>query len=61
VKIYLAAVEALGKKEREGETQETIKWFLEFHPPLNSNVFFCRLFFNLTVYDQTQGTGTVFS
>jgi hypothetical protein len=34
VKIYLAAVEALRKKERGGETEETIKWFLEFHCPL---------------------------
>jgi hypothetical protein len=25
VKIYVAAVEALRKKERQGETQETIK------------------------------------
>jgi hypothetical protein len=49
VKIYLAAVEALKKKEKGGETEETIKWFLEFHPPLNANVFCCRLFFNLTL------------
>ncbi len=35
--------------------------FPEFHPPLNVNVLFCRFFFNLTVYDQTQGTGAVFS
>jgi hypothetical protein len=27
VKIYVALVKALGKKEREGETQETIKMF----------------------------------
>jgi hypothetical protein len=26
VKIYVAAVEALRKKERQGETQETIKF-----------------------------------
>jgi hypothetical protein len=27
VKIYVAAVEVLRKKERQGETQETIKFF----------------------------------
>ncbi len=33
VKIYVAAVEALRKKERQGETQETIKnGFLSFTP-----------------------------
>jgi hypothetical protein len=32
VKIYVATVEALRKKERQGEIQETIKipWFPEF-------------------------------
>jgi hypothetical protein len=35
VKIYVAVVEALMKKERQGVTQETI-------PPLNADVFFCR-------------------
>jgi hypothetical protein len=48
VKIYVAAVEALRKKERQGETQETIK-IPEFHPPLNANVLFCRFIFNLTL------------
>jgi hypothetical protein len=32
--------------------------FPKFHPPLNVNVLFCRFF---TVYEQTQGTGAVFS
>ncbi len=47
VKIYLAAVEALRKKET----------------PLNVNVLFWRFFFfqSHPVYDQTQGTGAVFS
>jgi hypothetical protein len=39
VKIYVAAVEALMEKERQGETQETIK-IPEFHSPLNANVLF---------------------
>jgi hypothetical protein len=34
VKIYVAAVEALREKERQGETQETIiDGFLSFPPP----------------------------
>jgi hypothetical protein len=45
VRIYVAAVEALMEKERQGETQETIK-IPEFHSPLNANVLFCR---NLTL------------
>jgi hypothetical protein len=52
VKIYVAAVEAVRKKESQGETQETIKIIKlsEFHPPLNANVpFFCRFSFNLTL------------
>jgi hypothetical protein len=36
VKIYVAAVEALREKERQGETQETIS--LVSPPPLNANV-----------------------
>ncbi len=39
VKIYVAAVEALMEKERQGQTQETIK-IPEFHSPLNANVLF---------------------
>jgi hypothetical protein len=37
VKIYAATVEALKKKERQGETQFTTK--TEVPPPLNANVF----------------------
>jgi hypothetical protein len=41
-KIYVAAGEALKKKERHDEIQFTteIDGFLEFHPPLNANVLF---------------------
>jgi hypothetical protein len=52
VKIYVAAVEALTKKERQGETQFTTKidGFLSFIPPLNANnVLFCMFFFNVTL------------
>jgi hypothetical protein len=44
VKIYAAIVEALKKKERQGETQFTTK--TEVAPPLNANVFY---FLNLTL------------
>jgi hypothetical protein len=44
VKIYAAIVEALKKKERQGETQFTTK--TEVTPPLNANVFY---FLNLTL------------
>jgi hypothetical protein len=33
VKIYVAAEEGLGKKERQGETQNKIDGFLSFTPP----------------------------
>jgi hypothetical protein len=64
-KKYVAAVEALRKKEREDETQFTTKigGFLSFTspPPPNANVLFCRFFKNLTlVYNQTQGSSAVF-
>ncbi len=51
VKIYVAAVEALRKKERQDETQFTTKidGFLSFTPPLNANVLLCRFFFNVTL------------
>jgi hypothetical protein len=51
VKIYVAAVEALRKKERQDETQFTTKvdGFLSFTPPLNANVLFCRFVFTLTL------------
>ncbi len=52
-------MEALRKKGRQGETQDG---FMSFTPPLNANVIFCRFFFEShPVYDQTQGTGAVFS
>ncbi len=47
VKIYVAAVEALAKKERQGETQEPSKWFSEFHPhppPWMLMYFFAGIF-----------------
>jgi hypothetical protein len=57
VRIYVAAVEARRKKERHGETQD-----LSFNPTLNANVLFSRFFLKShPVYDQTQGTGAVFS
>jgi hypothetical protein len=51
MKIYVeAAVEALRKKERQGETQETIKIdALVSPPPLNANGLFACIFFNLTL------------
>ncbi len=52
VKIYVAAVEALKKKERQSETQDSSKLmvFWVSSPPLNANVLFCRFFFlNLTL------------
>jgi hypothetical protein len=64
VKIYVATVEPLRKKERRGETQEPSKLmvFWVSPPPLNANILYCRLFFEShRVYDQTQGTGVVFS
>jgi len=63
VKIYVAAVEVVRKKERQDETQFTTKTdsFLSSIPPLNANVLFCRFFFSShPVYDQTQGSGAVF-
>ncbi len=50
VKIYVTAVEALRKKERQDETQFTpkIDGFLS-STPLNANVLFFRVFFNLTL------------
>jgi hypothetical protein len=61
VKIYVAAVEALRQKERQDETQFTTKIddFLSFILPSNSNVLFSEFFFNLTVYEQTQGSGAL--
>ncbi len=56
VKIYAATVEALKKKERQGETQFTTK--TEVSPPLNASVFF--FFESHLIYDQTQGSSVVF-
>jgi hypothetical protein len=63
VKIYVAVVEALGKGDRQDETQFTTKIdnFLSFIPQLNANVlFFLQVFFEFhAMYDQTttQGSG----
>jgi hypothetical protein len=56
VKIYAATVEALKKKERQGEIQFTTK--TEVPPALNANVFY--FFESHPVYDQTQGSSVVF-
>ncbi len=56
MEIYAATVEALKKKERQGETQFTTK--TEVPPPLNANVFY--FFESHRVYDQTQGSSLVF-
>jgi hypothetical protein len=52
VKIYVAALEALRKKERQDETQFTTKidGVSEFHPQLNANVLFRGFFKNLTLF-----------
>jgi hypothetical protein len=38
-----------------------IDGFSKFQLLLNGNVFFCRSFSNLTMFDQIQGYGVVFS
>jgi len=63
--IYVAAMEALSKKERKigwnSITNKTDR-FLSLTPPLNANVRFLYLFLQPhPVYDQTQGSGTFFS
>jgi hypothetical protein len=62
VKIYVGAVEAIGRKERGGQNRmklslpQKIGAFLSFTPLLNANVFFCKLFFEShPILDQTQG------
>jgi hypothetical protein len=57
VKIYAATVEALKKKERQGETQFITK--TEVPQPLNANLFI-YLFDSHPIYDQTQGSSVVF-
>jgi hypothetical protein len=46
VKIYVAAVKALMKEERQDQTQFTTKidGFLSFSPPLKANVFIAGFF-----------------
>jgi hypothetical protein len=65
VKIYVTAVKALRKKERQGETQKIILMndFLSFTTPapLMLMYFFARFFQSYPVYDQTQGTGALLS
>jgi hypothetical protein len=64
VVVQLGAVEAFRKKERQDETQFTTKidCFLSFIPRwMLMYLFVCWFFFNLTVYDQTQGSGAMFS
>jgi hypothetical protein len=50
VKIFVAAVKAIRKKERQDETQFTTKIdrVLSFNPLLNANVFLDSFFLNLT-------------
>jgi hypothetical protein len=64
VKIYVVAVEALGRKERQDETQFTTKidGFLSFIPCGTLMYFFAGSFLKKShpVYDQTQGSGAVF-
>jgi hypothetical protein len=66
VKIYIAAVEALRKKEIQDEAQFTTKidCFLSLTPPLptlNADYTFLQVFLKShLVYDQTQGSGCVF-
>jgi len=51
VKIYVGAVEAVGKKERGGQNRmklsspQKIGGFLSFTPLLNANVLFLQVFF----------------
>jgi hypothetical protein len=57
VKTYAAPpVEALNKKERQGETQFATK--TEVPAPLNVNVF--NIFESHPIYDQTEGCSAVF-
>jgi hypothetical protein len=62
VKIYVAAVEALRKKERQDETQFTTKidGFLSFIPSWMLIYFFAVKNKSHPVCDQTQGYGAMF-
>jgi hypothetical protein len=53
--------ENLSSSRAGAQEKKKDRVFPEFHRPLNVNVLFCRVFLNLTVYDQTQGTDAVFS
>jgi len=60
VKIYAARVEALKKKERQGETHFTTKTGVP-HPWMLMFFFGRSLFFWISpLYDQTQGSSVVF-
>jgi len=66
MKIYVAAVEALRKNERQGETQFSteIDGFLSPprpHPPFYVNVFFLQGFYESQLgYDQTQCSNAIY-
>jgi hypothetical protein len=62
VKIYVAAVEARRKKERQDETRFTTKidGFLSFTPLWMQRYFFAGFFESHPGYDQTQSSGAVF-
>jgi len=49
VKVYVAAVEALRKKETQGETQETMVFWVSPRPPWMLICTFLQVFFNLTL------------
>jgi hypothetical protein len=62
VNTYVAAAEALRKKERQDETEFTTKidGFLNFIPWRMQMYFFAGFFKSHPVYDKTQGYGAVF-
>ncbi len=64
MKIHVAAVEALRKKDWRDKTEFTIKidGFLSLTPPpLDSNAFFFQVFSKISPCDDpTQGSGAVF-
>ncbi len=65
MKIYVAAMKALRRKERQDETQFTTKidGFLSLPSPLRMLMYFFAGFFlnSPGVGDQTHGSGAVFS
>jgi hypothetical protein len=54
MKIYAATVEALKKKERQGQISRKA----DVPPPLNADFF--NFFESHPIYDQTQGSSVVF-